>query len=95
MFFSDWPGHNPNAAAIVGTLAATGADLDAQAVRMCHRETLPYWACSNDNVAFVDALLDAGADIEHAGLINQRQLAFVFGCWLVERGARTLKQRPD
>src|SRR5262249_18065955 len=63
--FADWPGHRPNAAAIVQTLAAAGADLDAPAVGMWHRETPLHWAASNDDVALIDALLDAGADIEH------------------------------
>jgi hypothetical protein len=65
--FADWPGHNPNAAAIVQALAASGADLDAPAVNMWHREAPLHWAASNDDVALIDALLDAGADIEHAG----------------------------
>src|SRR5215469_1555104 len=58
--FADWPGHNPNAAAIVQTLAAAGANLDAPAAAMWHRET-PAPASSNDDVALIDALLDAGA----------------------------------
>src|SRR5260370_15484163 len=65
-FFADWPGHNPNAAAIVQTLVAAGADLDAPAVGMWHRETPLHWAASNDDVALIDALLDARGDIEHA-----------------------------
>jgi ankyrin repeat protein len=48
--FADWPGHNPNAAALVRTLAAAGADLNAPAVRMWHRETPLHWAASNDFV---------------------------------------------
>jgi ankyrin repeat protein len=65
--FADWPGHIANAPAIVQTLAASGADLDAPAVGMRHRETPLHWAASNDNVVLIDALLDAGADIEHEG----------------------------
>jgi uncharacterized protein len=64
---ADWPGHHPNAAVIVLMLAAAGDDLDAPAVRMWHRETPLDWATSNDDVELIDALLDAGADIEHAG----------------------------
>ena len=60
--FADWPGHNSNAVEIVRTLAAAGADLDAPAVGMRHRETPLHWAASNDDLALIDALLDAGAD---------------------------------
>jgi ankyrin repeat protein len=97
--FSDWPGHNPNAAAIVQTLAAAGADLDAPAVGMRHRETPLHWAASNDDVPLIDALLDAGADIERAGSSidggSPLSCAVGYGQWaaagrLAERGARTL-----
>jgi ankyrin repeat protein len=97
--FADWPGHHPNAAAIVQTLAAAGVDLDAPAVGMWHRETPLHWAASNDDVALLDALLDAGADIEHEGSSIDGgpplSCAVGYGQWaaarrLVERGARTL-----
>jgi ankyrin repeat protein len=97
--FADWPGHNPNAAAIVETLAVAGADLDAPAVAMWHRETPIHWAASNDDVTLIDALLDAGADIEHEGSSidggSPLSSAVGYGQWaaarrLVERGARTL-----
>jgi uncharacterized protein len=97
--FADWPGHRLNAAAIVRTLAANGADLDAPAVGMWHRETPLHWAASNDDVALIDALLDAGADIEHEGSSIDGgpplSSAVGYGQWaaagrLVERGARTL-----
>jgi uncharacterized protein len=65
--FADAPGHRPNAAAVVGLLAAADADLDAHAVDTWHRETALHWAASNDDVDLIDALLDAGADIEHPG----------------------------
>jgi ankyrin repeat protein len=96
---ADWPGHNPNAVAIVRTLAAAGADLDAPAVAMWHRETPLHWAASNDDVALIDALLDAGADIERNGSSIDGgaplSCAVGYGQWaaarrLVERGARTL-----
>jgi ankyrin repeat protein len=97
--FADWPGHNPNAAAIVQTLAVAGADLDAPAVGMWHRETPLHWAASSDDVPLIDALLDAGADIEHEGSSIDGgpplSSAVGYGQWaaarrLVERGARTL-----
>jgi len=65
--FADAPGHRPNAAAIVTALVAAGADLDAHAAGSWHHETALHWAASNDDVALIDVLLDAGADIEHPG----------------------------
>jgi hypothetical protein len=38
--FADWPGHNPSPDAIVHALAHAGADLDASAVGMWHREAV-------------------------------------------------------
>ena len=97
--FADWPGHIPNAAAIVQALAAAGSDLDAPAVGMRHRETPLHWAASNDDVVLIDALLDAGADVEREGSSIDGgpplSSAVGYGQWaaarrLVERGARTL-----
>ena len=65
--FADWPGQIPNAAATVQVLKRHGADLDAAGVDMWHRETPLHWAASNDDVTLIDALLDAGADLERAG----------------------------
>lgn len=65
--FADAPGHRPNATEVVSALAAAGADLNAHAVGMWHHETPLHWAASNDDVKLIDALLDAGADIEHPG----------------------------
>lgn len=65
--FADAPGHRPNPAAVVSALFEAGADLDAHAVGMGHHETALHWAASNDDVELIDALLDAGADIEHPG----------------------------
>jgi hypothetical protein len=96
--FADWPGHHPNAEAIVQTLASVGANLDAAAVAMWHRETPLHWAASNDDVALIDALLDAGASIEHDGSSidggSPLSSAAGYGQWqaarrLVERGAQT------
>jgi uncharacterized protein len=65
--YADAPGHRPNPAAVVSALAEAGADLDAHAVSTWHHETPLHWAASNDDVELIDALLDAGADIEHPG----------------------------
>jgi hypothetical protein len=65
--FADAPGHRPNPAGVVSALAEAGADLDAHAAGMWHHETPLHWAASNDDVELIDALLDAGADIEHPG----------------------------
>ena len=65
--FADAPGHRPNPAGVVSALAGAGADLNAHATGMWHHETPLHWAASNDDVELIDALLDAGADIEHPG----------------------------
>ncbi|HSZ41439.1 MAG TPA: ankyrin repeat domain-containing protein [Trebonia sp.] len=65
--FADAPGRRPNPSGVVSALAEAGADLDAHAVGSWHHETPLHWAASNDDVELIDALLDAGADIEHPG----------------------------
>ena len=96
--FADWPGHIPNAAAIVRALVAAGANVNAAVIGMQHREAALHWAASNDDCALVDALLDAGADIERDGSSIDGgpplSSAIGYGQWnaasrLVERGART------
>ena len=66
---------------------------------MWHRETPLHWAASNDDVELIDALLDAGADIEHAGSSidggSPLSSAVGYGQWaaarrLVKRGAKSL-----
>lgn len=98
---TDWPGHFPNAPATVALLASEGADLNAGVLnprRPQHPETPLHWAASADDVAVIDALLDAGADIEAPGAIftdgAPMSDAVVFAQWnaarrLLERGART------
>lgn len=96
---TDWPGHLPNAAEMVAALVEAGADVDAAFVGN-HAETPLHWAASCDDVGALDALLDAGANIDAPGgsvgdgsgtpLFD----ATVFGQWtaarrLLERGAAT------
>ena len=98
---ADWPGHFPNGAQSVVLLAAAGADVNA---RVTHAkpgsapETPLHWAASSDDVSVLDALLDAGADIEAPGAVftdgPAMSDAVVFAQWnaarrLLERGAAT------
>ena len=94
---TDWPGHFPNGAETVGVLVEAGADVNAR-FHGPHAETPLHWAASSDDVEVLDALLDAGADIEATGAVIARGTpltdARAFGQWraahrLVERGAQT------
>jgi ankyrin repeat protein len=95
---TDWPGHYPNGPQTVAVLVAAGADLNAP-FEGGHTETPLHWAASSDDVPVLDALLDAGADIEAPGsCIGTGGTAITdacaFGQWnagrrLVERGATT------
>jgi uncharacterized protein len=96
--FADAPGHRPNPAAVVNALVDAGADLNAHARDTWHHETPLHWAASNDDVMLIDALLDAGADIEHPGSSidggSPIQSALGYAQWaaarrLWERGAET------
>ena len=78
-------------------LVAAGADVDARFTGP-HTETPLHWAASSDDVEALDALLDAGADIEADGAVigggTPLADAVAFGQWaaarrLLERGART------
>lgn len=95
---TDWPGHFPNGPTVVERLVAAGADVNAHSRFSSHTETPLHWAASSDDVAVLDALLDAGADIEAPGAVlgggSPLADACGFGNWaaarrLVERGART------
>jgi hypothetical protein len=94
---TDWPGHLPHPGATIAALAAAGADVNARFAGP-HTETPLHWAASSDDVEALDALLDAGADIEAPGAVigggTPMADAVAFGQWaaaarLVERGART------
>jgi ankyrin repeat protein len=95
--FADWPGQRPHAREIVALLQAAGADVDAT----CNgpdSETALHWAASSDDVELIDALLDAGANLEARGAVIGGGTALAdataFGQWraaerLLERGAHT------
>jgi ankyrin repeat protein len=88
---TEWPGHRPNVAATIATLVAAGADVNARFTGLPHRETPLHSAASSDDVEALDALLDAGADIEADGAViadgTPLDDAVAFGQW---RAARRL-----
>ena len=95
---TDWPGNFPNGPAVVRRLVEAGADVNAHSKFDAHTETPLHWAASSDDVAVIDALLDAGADIEAPGAVLGGGSALADACGfgnlaaarrLVERGART------
>ena len=80
----------------MNTLVHSGADLNARFTGT-HTETPLHWAASCDDVEVLDALLDAGADIEAPGAViaggTPLDDAVAFAQWnaarrLVERGAQ-------
>jgi hypothetical protein len=94
---TDWPGHYPGVGATIAVLTAAGADVDARFTGP-HTETPLHWAASSDDVEALDALLDAGADLEAPGAViaggTPLDDAVAFAQWraahrLVERGAHT------
>lgn len=94
---TDWPGHYPNGPAVIAALAQAGADVNARFVGP-HNETPLHWAASSNDVAVLDTLIDAGADIEATGGVigggSPLADARGFGQWdaarrLIERGAHT------
>lgn len=98
---ADWPGHYPNGARTVAILAAAGADVNAVVPQLGPHgssETPLHWAASSNDVEVLDALLDAGADIEAPGAVFTNGTAMsdavIFAQWraarrLLERGATT------
>jgi uncharacterized protein len=94
---TDWPGNFRSGPATVAALVEAGADVNARFMG-AHNETPLHWAASSNDVAVIDALLDAGADIEAPGAVigggSPLADARGFGQWnaayrLIERGART------
>lgn len=93
---TDWPARCPDGARTVELLVAAGADVNAR-FEGTHAETPLHWAASADDVAVIDALLDAGADIDADGAVigggTPLADARAFAQWdaarrLVERGAK-------
>jgi ankyrin repeat protein len=69
----DWPGHFPNVARTIAALAAAGADVNVHYPPHpkdpnC-RETPLHQAASSNDVAAIDALVEAGADVNAPGAI--------------------------
>lgn len=94
---TDWPGHFPHGASAVAVLVEAGAEVNAR-FHGPHRETPLHWAASSDDVSVLDALIDAGADLEADGAVLGGGTALAdargFAQWraafrLVERGAET------
>lgn len=94
---TDWPGRLPDVGRVITALVRAGADVDGRFVGS-HTETALHWAASSDDVDALDALIDAGADIEAPGAVlgggPPLADAVGFGQWraarrLVERGATT------
>lgn len=92
---TDWPGHWPRVSETITLLATAGAPVSGRFAGP-HSETPLHWAASSDDVAAIDALLDAGADLEADGAVftggTPLSDAVVFAQWhaarrLVERGA--------
>jgi uncharacterized protein len=94
---TDWPGYFPNGPAVVRLLIEAGADPSAPSDDG-PSETPLHWAASSDDVEVLDALLDAGADIDARGAVigggTPLADATAFGQWnaarrLIERGAES------
>jgi hypothetical protein len=94
----DWPGHHPNVRTTIDLLVRAGAQLNPKPpVRGKQEESPLHWAASSDDIDALDALLDAGADIDATGAVigggTALNDATAFGQWsaarrLVERGAQ-------
>ena len=92
---TDWPGHFPKGAETVAALIEAGAAVNAR-FSGPHTETPLHWAASSNDIPVLDALLDAGADMEAPGAVIAGGTALAdataFGNWeaarrLVQRGA--------
>lgn len=95
---TDWPAHWPNATQSATLLIEAGADVNARLTPSNHGETPLHWAASADDVAMIDVLVNAGADLEIAGAVitggTPIANAVVFAQWnaarrLLAHGAQT------
>ncbi len=67
---TDWPGHWPEVARTIERLVAAGADPNTRVPHPDNpnvAETPLHWAASSNDVAAVNALLDAGASVDSVG----------------------------
>ncbi len=94
---TDWPANFPNGAKTAEILIQGGADVNAS-FNGKHQETPLHWAASSDDVAVLDVLVAAGADIEAKGAViaggTPMADATAFAQWkaafrLLEYGAKT------
>ncbi|GAA3635899.1 hypothetical protein GCM10022223_62910 [Kineosporia mesophila] len=94
---TDWPGHFPAAADVIALVVAAGASPDQPCLPDGGERPL-HWAASSGDLAALDALLDAGADLHAEGAVIAGGTAMAdataFGQWaaarrLLERGSRT------
>lgn len=94
---TDWPGHFPNVGKSIAMLVEAGSDVNAQFIGP-HIETPLHWAASNNDIEAIDALIDAGANLEALGAVigggTPLADAIAFAQWnaahhLVARGAQT------
>lgn len=95
---TDWPGNFPNVADTINLLVSAGANPNAE-INGPDTETPLHWAASSNDVAAIDALLDAGANLDAQGAViaggDPLEDAIGFQNWsaakrLVERGAKTI-----
>lgn len=95
---TDWPGHFPSVAESIRTLVAAGADPNVPVTGHDHAETPLHWAASSGDLDAINALLDAGADINAPGAVigggTPMADATAFAQWaaarlLLDRGAAT------
>ncbi len=92
---TDWPGGLPRRLETLAVLLEFGADVNARMPGA--GETPLMWAASSDDAELIDALIDAGAEVDARGAVigggTALDDAWAFGQWraaraLVARGAR-------
>ncbi len=75
---TDWPGHFPHVSASIVALVEAGADVNAR-FHGPHEETPLHWAASSDDVAALDALLDAEIAPQVRALCEKYGLPYTSG----------------